>query len=105
MLWSRISCSAFILLVETPPEGATTYNGNMPATVMTGNHSEFDYNVLVEITFADQVVYKAFERKVYMPDTWAQLAANEKFMDLSKLSMVLVGDVVETTKWVSLLLL
>jgi hypothetical protein len=53
----------------------------------------------VEITFADQVAYEAFKRKMYMPDTWAQLAANEeKFMDLSKLSMVLVGDVVETTK-------
>lgn len=86
--------------VDTAAEDASTVNANTPAAVIKGKQSEFDYDVIAEVTFADADAFKAFERVLYpqyAPETAAKIAANEeKFMDLSKMSIVRVGDSLET---------
>ena len=43
--------------------------------------------------------FQAFGAKVYAPEAAAQIAADEeKFLDKSKLSIVMLGEVIETTK-------
>lgn len=85
--------------VETAPEGASTRNALTPATVLVGQQSDFDFDAYAEVTFADQAAFEAFSAKVYAPDAAAQIRADEeKFLDREKLGIVLLGEVVETTK-------
>lgn len=85
--------------VETPLEGASTRNATTPATVIVGQQSDFDFDAYAELTFADQAAFEAFGKKVYAPEAAAQIAADEEqFFDRSKLGIVMLGDVIETTK-------
>lgn len=85
--------------VETAPEGATTRNATTPATVLAGQQSDFDFDAYAEVTFADQAAFDAFGAKIYAPDAAAQLHADEeKFLDRSRLGIVMLGEVVETRK-------
>ncbi|PWY74300.1 hypothetical protein BO70DRAFT_341112 [Aspergillus heteromorphus CBS 117.55] len=88
--------------VDIPPEGATSRNANTPATVLMGQQSDYDYDVIAEITFADQEGFAAFRQKVSAPDApeaAAELHAHEaKFMDAEKFGIVVVGDVLETKR-------
>jgi hypothetical protein len=85
--------------VEVAAEGASDRNALTPATVIVGQQSDFDFDAYAELTFADQAAFQAFGAKVYAPDAAAQIAADEeKFLDKSKLGIVMLGEVIETTK-------
>lgn len=85
--------------VETAPEGASSRNPQTPAVLVTGNQADFDFDAYAELTFADQAALTAFVAKTQAPDAAAQIAADEeKFLDRSKTGIVMMGDVIETTK-------
>ncbi|KAA8649387.1 hypothetical protein EYZ11_005645 [Aspergillus tanneri] len=85
--------------VEAAPDGASARNATTPATVVVGQQSDYDYDCLAEMTFADQASWEACVAKAYAPEISAQIAADEdKFYDRSKTGVVIVGDVTETTK-------
>jgi hypothetical protein len=85
--------------VEVAAEGASERNTMTPATVIVGQQSDFDFDAYAELTFTDQAAFQAFGAKVYAPDAAAQIAADEKkFLDKSKLGIVMLGEVIETTK-------
>ncbi|KAB8225791.1 EthD domain-containing protein [Aspergillus novoparasiticus] len=85
--------------VEAPVEGASDRNPLTPATVLVGQQTDFDFDAYAELTFADQAAFQAFSAKLTAPDVAAQIAADEeKWLDNSKLTMAMLGDVIETTK-------
>ena len=85
--------------VDVAAEGASERNPLTPATVIVGQQSDFDFDAYAELTFTDQPAFHAFAAKIYAPDVAAQLAVDEeKFLDKSKLGVVMLGDVIETTK-------
>ncbi|KAJ5176256.1 uncharacterized protein N7482_002133 [Penicillium canariense] len=85
--------------VEVAAEGTSERNALTPATVIVGQQSDFEFDAYAELTFADQAAFQAFGAKVYAPDAAAQIAADEeKFLDKSKLGIVMLGDVIETSK-------
>ncbi|PWY81597.1 hypothetical protein BO94DRAFT_146398 [Aspergillus sclerotioniger CBS 115572] len=83
--------------LDTPAADATSRNATTPATVLVGQQSDFDFDAYAELTFADQAAFQAFMARVTAPDAAAQIAADEEtFLDRSKLSIAMLGDVVET---------
>ncbi|KAJ5151153.1 uncharacterized protein N7482_010405 [Penicillium canariense] len=80
--------------VDASPRNATT-----PATVILGRQSDYDFDCLAELTFADRAAWDACTAKVLSPEIQAQIAADEaKFWDSSKTGVLVIGDVTETTK-------
>ncbi|KAJ5291525.1 hypothetical protein N7478_000776 [Penicillium angulare] len=85
--------------VGVASEDASERNALTPATVLVGKQSHFDFDAYAELTFTDKAAFQAFSAKIYAPDAAAQIAADEeKFLDKSKLGIVLLGDVIETTR-------
>lgn len=85
--------------VETTTDDASPRNTNTPATLLMGRQSDFDFDAVAELTFVNQQAFEAFTDKVYEPDNAALIAADEeKFLDRSKLSIALLGDMNETMK-------
>lgn len=77
----------------------TERNATTPAIVFAGEQSDFDFDAYAELTFASQEALQIFIAKVQAPDAAAQVAADEeKFLDRSKLSIAMLGDVIETVK-------
>ena len=86
--------------VESAPDGASGRNATTPATVIVGQQSDYEYDCLAEMTFADRANWDACTAKVLSPEINALIAADEdKFYDRSKTGVVVVGDVTETVKW------
>lgn len=78
---------------------ATERNATTPAIVFAGQQSDFDFDAYAELTFASQETFQTFIAKVQTPEIAAQIAADEeRFLDRSKLSIAMLGDVTETTK-------
>ena len=85
-------------IFETTPEGATQRNSRTPAVVIWGKQSDFDYDVLAEMTFADQAAFGAFGAALNAPENAKELAAmEESFLDTTQNCAVVVGNVSETT--------
>ena len=85
--------------VESPLQDASEPNATTPAAVIVGQQSDYEYDCLAEMTFADQASWEACVAKVRSPEINEQIAADEdKFYDRSKTKVVILGDVVETTK-------
>ncbi|PYI09517.1 hypothetical protein BO78DRAFT_394955 [Aspergillus sclerotiicarbonarius CBS 121057] len=85
--------------LDAPAADGTSRNATTPATVLVGQQTDFDFDAYAELTFADQPAFQAFMAKVTAPEAAAQIAADEeRFLDRSKLSIAMVGDVLETTK-------
>ncbi|PYH91559.1 hypothetical protein BO71DRAFT_401262 [Aspergillus ellipticus CBS 707.79] len=83
--------------VDTPPEGASERNALTPATVFAGKQSDYDYDVMAEVTFVDKAGFEAFWKKTSLPEAEAELRAHEKeFMDAKKFGVVVVGDLLMT---------
>jgi hypothetical protein len=77
----------------------TERNATTPAVVFAGQQSDFDFDAYAELTFASQETFQTFLAKVQTPEIAAQIAADEeRFLDRSKLSIAMLGDVTETTK-------
>ncbi|OKL63029.1 hypothetical protein UA08_01936 [Talaromyces atroroseus] len=90
---------SYIARNNTPNDGATARNATTPAIVIAGQQSDFDFDAQAELTFASPEALQAFVAKVQAPEAAAQIAEEEeKFLDRSKLSIAMLGDVVETTK-------
>ncbi|KAA8648112.1 EthD domain-containing protein [Aspergillus tanneri] len=53
--------------VEAAPDGASARNATTPATVVVGQQSDYDYDCLAEMTFADQASWEACVAKAYAP--------------------------------------
>jgi hypothetical protein len=85
--------------VDVAADGASDRNSRTPATVIVGQQSDFDFDAYAELTFADQAAFQAFGAKVYAPEAASEIAADEeKFLDKSRLGIVMLGEVIETTK-------
>jgi hypothetical protein len=77
----------------------TERNATTPAIVFAGQQSDFDFDAYAELTFASQEALQIFTVKLQASEAAAQLAADEeKFLDRSKLSIAMLGDVIETSK-------
>ncbi|KAJ6007533.1 hypothetical protein N7540_011509 [Penicillium herquei] len=75
------------------------YHTNEAISHHLGQQTDFDFDAYAELTFLDQAAFQAFSAKVYTPEAAARIAADEeKFLDKSKLRIVMLGDVIETTK-------
>ena len=84
--------------VESAPEGANERNTESPAIVIWGKQSDFDYDVISELTFPNQTAFQAFGAALNAPDTIKEISAMEEtFMDMTQNSAVVLGDVVEST--------
>lgn len=74
-------------------------NAKTPATVIIGSQDAFPYDAVAELTFTDQAAFQAFGAKMMSPPASEELAVDEEgFLDRPKLQIVVLGDVVETTK-------
>ncbi|EEA19522.1 hypothetical protein TMatcc_009656 [Talaromyces marneffei ATCC 18224] len=77
----------------------TERNATTPAIVFAGQQSDFDFDAYAELTFASQEAFQTFIAKIQTPEIAAQIAADEeRFLDRSKLSIAMLGDVIETTR-------
>ncbi|KKA19511.1 Uncharacterized protein T310_6518 [Rasamsonia emersonii CBS 393.64] len=85
--------------VDQPVEGASERNAKTPATVFVGSQADFDYDAVVELTFADEAAFQAFHAKLTSPEVAKELGEDEeRFINRAKLRVVALGDVVETAK-------
>ena len=63
---------------ETSPEGATQRNSRFPAVVIWGKQSDFDYDVIAELTFPDPVAFQAFGAALMAPENAKEIGAMEE---------------------------
>lgn len=63
----------------------TERNGNSPATVIMGSQTDFDYDAIAELSFADANAFQAFFGLFQQPENAARFAADEEqFLDRSR---------------------
>ncbi|KAI1403318.1 EthD domain-containing protein [Hypoxylon fuscum] len=83
---------------EGQAEG-TTRNAGTPARVLVGTQADFDYDVIAELTFADEAAFQTFFQTVHSPEKAAKIiAAEETFLDRAQTRAVVLGDVAVTKK-------
>ncbi|KAI5925221.1 EthD domain-containing protein [Camillea tinctor] len=74
-------------------------NPTTPATVIIGSQADFDYDAVAELTFENSAAFQAFFGIMQQPDNAAKMAAGEKkFLDRSRMPVVVLGDTKTTTK-------
>lgn len=77
----------------------TERNAEYPATVLIGSQADFDYDAFAELTFADVTAFQTFFGITKQPENQARIQADEaKFLDGSKMTVVVVGETTVTTK-------
>ncbi|KAI1113886.1 EthD domain-containing protein [Nemania sp. NC0429] len=77
----------------------TARNPTTPATVHVGTQEDFDYDVIVELTFEDESAYHTFFGVMRQPENAAKIVADEEmFIDRSRLIIVGVGSTVTTER-------
>ena len=63
----------------------TERNANLPATVLMGSQTDFDYDAFAELVFADASAFQAFFSLCQQPENAARIAADEEqFHDRSR---------------------
>ncbi|KAI1099713.1 EthD domain-containing protein [Jackrogersella minutella] len=68
------------------------------AHVLLGTQGDFDYDVAVQLTFADQAGFQAYAAATHSGDAAAKISADEdSFLDRSKSRAVILGST-EVTK-------
>ncbi|KAI0900632.1 EthD domain-containing protein [Annulohypoxylon nitens] len=68
------------------------------AHVLLGTQGDFDYDVVVELAFADQAAFQAYAAATHSGDAQAKISADEEsFIDRSKSRAVILGST-EVTK-------
>ncbi|KAL4876899.1 EthD domain-containing protein [Aspergillus karnatakaensis] len=69
-----------------------------PVTALLGSQEDFPYDCITELTFPTEKALNKFFKRRMEPGTKEAVDADEQeFMDSSKLKLVLVGSVTETT--------
>lgn len=70
---------------RTKSEGETEGSPKYPATVLAGDQADFEYDVIAEITYADQAASEALREVVQRPENASRIAADEEeFLDRTK---------------------
>ncbi|KAJ5387144.1 hypothetical protein N7509_009685 [Penicillium cosmopolitanum] len=83
--------------VSCPPDDATTRNRLTPATVPRGAQSDFDFDAIAELGFADRAALDRFSARVQEPDVAAEIAADEdKFLERSTVAIAMIDEMRET---------
>ncbi|XXG97868.1 hypothetical protein Hte_004182 [Hypoxylon texense] len=86
----------YIHRAEGQAEG-TARNATTPAHVLLGTQADFDYDAIIELTFASEAAFREFFQFVHAPEKAARVTSEEdKFIDRSQMRGVLLGDVVTT---------
>lgn len=77
----------------------TERNAKSPASVLMGTQADFEYDAMAELTFPDVGAFQTFFGIAQQPENAARIAADEeKFLDRSKTSAVIVGETLVATK-------
>ncbi|KAJ5105586.1 hypothetical protein NUU61_002933 [Penicillium alfredii] len=72
-------------------------DGEYPATVLFGSQEEFGYDAVTEVVFSDQEAKQRFFAKLTAPEAKKLLEEDEElFLVREKLSVVVIGDCLET---------
>ncbi|KAI1740431.1 EthD domain-containing protein [Xylaria scruposa] len=84
---------------EGTDEGDNTErNSWTPATVLHGDQSDFDFDVVVTMEFKDAAAFRAHRDFVNQGDVLTKLIEDEKrFIDRDETRTVVLGDIIETT--------
>ncbi|KAL4925299.1 EthD domain-containing protein [Aspergillus undulatus] len=70
-----------------------------PVAVVVGSQEDFPYDAITELTFPDETTLKRFFKRRMEQGTKGTVDADEeKFLDGSKLKLVILGEVNETTR-------
>ncbi|KAL4863225.1 hypothetical protein BDV12DRAFT_177795 [Aspergillus spectabilis] len=70
-----------------------------PAATLMGGPDDFPYDCITELTFPDEEALKKSFGRGMEPGTKEIVEADEqKFMDNTKMKMVVLGEVIETTR-------
>jgi len=70
-----------------------------PATVLAGDQSDFEYDVISELTFESEDAFKEFFAKYQSEEIAAAIGEDEeRFLDSGKLRAVVLGEVHETLR-------
>jgi hypothetical protein len=74
-------------------------DGAWPPAVLVGDPATVPYDVMTEMTFADEAAFRAFFARYQEEEVIKALSEDEKlFMDSSKMTAFVVGEVGETTR-------
>lgn len=77
----------------------TERNANYPATILMGSQAEFDYDAVAELTFTDAAHFQTFFGLTQQAENAARIAEDEdKFLDRARMSVVVIGETLVTTK-------
>ncbi|KAI1876588.1 hypothetical protein JX265_004114 [Neoarthrinium moseri] len=88
----------YIHRTEAKAEGTERHAG-YPATVLNGNQADFEYDAVAELTFSDATAFQTFYDIYQKPENLARIQGDEAmFLDGSKMTAVVVGETVVTTK-------
>ena len=69
-------------------------NANYPASVLIGKPTDFEYDVIAELTFEDEAHFQAFMAIVGQREAAAKIEKdNSYFLDSEKMRVVVVGDI------------
>jgi hypothetical protein len=73
------------------------FEENDEPTVVQGNKAAFDFDVISEVSFANEAAFQAFVAALRVEEASKTLRIDEeKFADLEKMKIVVAGDVEET---------
>ncbi|KAI0553954.1 EthD domain-containing protein [Xylaria curta] len=84
---------------ENQADSNTVRNLSTPATVLIGTQDDFDYDAIAELTFEDAAAFQTFFGRMQQPEIAAKIAADEeKFLDRTRMPVVVLGDTTETRR-------
>ncbi|KAM5372123.1 hypothetical protein ACJZ2D_007656 [Fusarium nematophilum] len=76
---------------------AKEQEGGYPALLLSGSQQDFDYDVMIELSFEDEEAFHRFGRTMGEPDVQTAVAEDcGRFMDQDRSKAVVLGSV-ETT--------
>ncbi|KAI0186132.1 EthD domain-containing protein [Xylaria flabelliformis] len=89
----------YIQRTDGPRKHDNTFrNRTTPATVLLGNQSDFDYDAIVTLEFADEAAYQAHYDFVRQRDIKTRITEDEKrFLDRLQTRTVVLGEIIEVT--------
>ncbi|KAI1752692.1 EthD domain-containing protein [Xylaria castorea] len=76
----------------------TRRNRSTPASILVGDQSDFDYDVIATMEFKDAATFKAHHDFVQQRDILSKITDDEKrFLDRSQTRAVVLGEIIEMT--------
>ncbi|UNI24092.1 hypothetical protein JDV02_009868 [Purpureocillium takamizusanense] len=75
------------------------HRDHYPATVLVGEQADFAYDVISELTFADEDAFRVFFAQYQSEEVAAEIREDEeRFLDVGRLRAVVLGEVCETVR-------